>query len=330
MNNQFLLFWSVFVPLGFLLVTGRPYIGFLQRRMMGQFIREDGPQSHQGKAGTPTSGGVLVLLAALTGILGLWLVVPQLAWNAPFMTTVLLILVLGALGFSDDYLKIAKKKNKGLSGYSKLMVQGAAGLVIGIVLMQTGNPTGQVNLFGKAALTLKFAYPLWAALVITGMSNAVNLTDGLDGLASGAALLSFLGLFAMMLFTGHADFALLSLMMGSACLGFLVFNRYPASIFMGDTGSLAIGGAIGAIALAGKIELLLLLIAPIFIIETLSVILQVISFKTTGKRIFKMSPLHHHFELCGWHERWVTFSFCGVQCLGCALALLLYGGGVAL
>jgi phospho-N-acetylmuramoyl-pentapeptide-transferase len=234
------------------------------------------------------------------------------------------LMAFGSLGFVDDYLKISKKKNKGVSGYTKLAVQVIAGLVTGWFVMQSVPQGSQVSGFGLFTIPLGYVYPLLAAFIITGASNAVNLTDGLDGLASATALLTFITL-ALMLFAMHqVALGLLSLCLAGAALGFLMFNRNPARIFMGDTGSLALGGAFGALVVLGKLECWALLLGAIFIVETLSVILQVYFFKTTGKRIFRMSPLHHHFELGGWSENRVVYSFVTFQFFCCTLAVFLY------
>jgi phospho-N-acetylmuramoyl-pentapeptide-transferase len=307
-------------PLILSLLLGQPYINFLRKRYMGQYIREDGPQSHLSKAGTPTAGGVLILLAFLFGLGCLAYLRPGFL-STPVLLVAGVTIVFGLLGFVDDYLKISKKKNKGVSGYTKLIVQVVAGAAVGWWAMQ--QPNGSVvDFFGLVQFELGWLYLAFAAFVVTACSNAVNLTDGLDGLASGTALITFMTL-SMMLLPTQPDLALVSMMLAGAALGFLVFNRYPARIFMGDTGSLALGGALGALAVAGKVEFWLTLLAAIYIAETLSVILQVISFKTTGKRIFRMSPLHHHFELGGWKETKVVFSFVTVQFLACGLALWL-------
>ncbi|HEY9745500.1 MAG TPA: phospho-N-acetylmuramoyl-pentapeptide-transferase [Oculatellaceae cyanobacterium] len=315
--------WAGLAPLGLVLAVGSPYIGFLKKRYMGQYIREDGPQAHQSKAGTPTAGGVLILAGVLFGFICLS-VLKQLAFPTVQVLWVLgITLVFGALGFVDDYLKISKKKNKGVSGYTKLAVQICSGLALGIWAMQQ-NPTGAISIFGLAELPLGWLYPAFAAFVITGASNAVNLTDGLDGLASGTTFMTFMAFSLILFAAGQPDLALVSQMLAGAALGFLMFNRHPARVFMGDTGSLALGGALGALAVTGRMELWLTLLASVYIIEALSVILQVISFKTTGKRIFRMSPLHHHFELGGWHETRVVYAFVTFQFLCCVLAVFLY------
>lgn len=315
---------AALTPLAVSMALGGPYIEFLRKRYMGQYIREDGPQSHQSKAGTPTAGGVLILLSFFAGV-GLLIALKGSALlTPPVLLTLGVTLVFGLLGFVDDYLKISKKKNKGVSGYTKLIVQVLAGLVTGWYVMQSAPNGGDVSVFGLFQLPLGYLYPLLSAFIITGASNAVNLTDGLDGLASGTSLMTFITLALILFVNGAMELGLLSLGLAGAALGFLLFNRYPARIFMGDTGSLALGGAFGALVVLGRIECWALLLGAIFIVETLSVILQVYSFKTTGKRIFRMSPLHHHFELGGWSENRVVYSFVTFQFLCCTLAVFLY------
>jgi phospho-N-acetylmuramoyl-pentapeptide-transferase len=314
---------AALVPLAVSLLAGGPYIKWLQSKMMGQYIREDGPQSHLAKAGTPTAGGLLILASVLVGVIAITVMKGRSFLFAPVGTVLVVLLVFGALGFSDDALKIFKKKNKGVTGYTKLAVQVLTGLLAGWMSMRD-NPGGIISLFGLAEIPLGLAYPLFSAFVITGASNSVNLTDGLDGLAAGTAVMTFMT-FSLFLFLTHSiDLALLAQMLAAACVGFLFFNRHPARVFMGDTGSLALGGAMGAMAVAGHLELWLIFLAILYIMETLSVILQVASFKTTGKRIFRMSPLHHHFELGGWSELRVVYTFISIQFAGCALAVLLY------
>ncbi len=317
---------AAIAPLGFSMAVGNQYIDFLRKRYMGQYIREDGPQSHFSKAGTPTAGGVLILLSFGFALLAL-----TLLSGSPFLTTPVLLvagvtLVFGLLGFVDDYLKISKKKNKGVSGYTKLAVQVVAGLAVGWHVLQTA-PAGSVDFFGLFSVDLGWLYPVFAAFVITATSNAVNLTDGLDGLASSTSLLAFMTLAMLLVVIGQVNLALVALALAGAALGFLLFNRYPARIFMGDTGSLALGGALGALAVLGRIEFWLVPLGAVFVLEALSVILQVLSFKTTGKRIFRMSPLHHHFELGGWKETKVVYSFVTFQFFCCMTAVFLYNRG---
>lgn len=318
---------ATLAPFGLSMALGNPYIDFLRKRYMGQYIREDGPQSHQSKAGTPTAGGVLILASFLFAVVVLACVKGLSFLTAPVLLVTAVTLVFGLLGFVDDYLKISKKKNKGVSGYTKLAVQIVAGLVVGWFAMQTA-PAGEVSFFGLFSVSLGWLYPVFAAFVITATSNAVNLTDGLDGLASGTSLMTFMTLGMLLMVALQPNLAMLSLALAGAALGFLLFNRYPARIFMGDTGSLALGGALGAVVVLAHMEFWVLLLGAIFVLEALSVVLQVLSFKTTGKRIFRMSPLHHHFELGGWKETKVVYSFVTFQFFCCMLAVFLYNGGI--
>ena len=314
-------------PFAFSQVLGGKYIDFLKQRYMGQYIREDGPQSHLSKAGTPTAGGVLILAAFIVGLIAVAAVQGPSFLTPPVLLVAGITIAFGLLGFVDDYLKISKKKNKGVSGYTKLMVQVVVGAALGVYVMLNSPNGSTVSLFGLANIQLGWLYPLFTAFVITGASNSTNLTDGLDGLASGTLLMSFMTLSLLLFGISQPDLAMVSQALAGACLGFLLFNRYPARIFMGDTGSLALGGALGALVILGKVEMWIALLGAVYILESLSVILQVISFKTTGKRIFKMSPLHHHFELCGLKETQVVYSFVTFQFLCCLMAVFLYNRG---
>ncbi len=316
-------------PLLLSLLLGGRYIAFLQKRYMGQYIREDGPQSHLSKAGTPTAGGVLILICMALPVLLLGWIHGQAFFTPSLASLMLVTFGLGGLGFIDDYLKITKKQNKGVTGYMKLMVQFGLGYAIGWIAMNTNaNPHGTLHIFNWAQFNLELAYPFYTAFVVMATSNALNLTDGLDGLASGTALLSFMTLSMMLAISKQPGLSLLSQAFAGASLGFLVFNRNPARIFMGDTGSLALGGALATLAMLGGFDFWLILLASVYILETLSVIIQVVSFKTRGKRVFRMSPLHHHYELGGWSETRVVFTFVTFQFVTCALAGILYNFSV--
>lgn len=315
------------IPFLFSLLAGSRYIRFLQSRYMGQYIREDGPQGHHAKKGTPTAGGVLILASVLLGITVLGLARGASFLYGPVFLVVATTVILGCLGFIDDYLKIAKKNNNGISGYLKLATQAGVGLAIGYCAQQLNPSQGTLNILGLFQLQLGIFYPVFAALIVTATSNAVNLTDGLDGLAAGTTLLSFMTLSLILLASGQVDLAIAAQAFTGATLGFLIFNRHPARIFMGDTGSLALGGALAALAILGRLEFCLLLVGPVFVVEALSVIFQVISYKTTGKRLFKMSPIHHHFELCGWKETQVVYRFVTFQFLCCIATIFLYNRG---
>lgn len=282
-------------------------IPMLRRLKFGQSIREEGPQSHMKKAGTPTMGGIIFLLSIIitTVVCGLLLDI--------FTTqTVVLLLVFigfGIIGFLDDGIKVIFKRNLGLTSLQKLIGQ----IVIAIaafLLLRLGTFDTAITIpFTEWQLDLGVLYVAFLIFWLVGFSNAVNLTDGLDGLVAGTASIAFAAFGVLALFNEQADIALFAFAVTGALLGFLIFNANPAKVFMGDTGSLALGGALAMISVLVKQELLLLLIGLVFVIETLSVILQVGSFKLRKKRIFKMSPIHHHFELSGWSEWKVVLVF---------------------
>lgn len=312
------------IPVILWLLVGPKYIQFLQKKMYGQFIREDGPQHHHKKAGTPTMGGVLILITVLVTLLGFVLLDAHLC-TMNILWCTLAMVTLGALGFLDDFKKIAKKHNKGITGWTKLAIQVTLGLLIGLwVMVSTGRDS--ISLFGLGWLHMGWFYPLFTSFVLTGGSNAYNLTDGVDGLAASTGFVTFVALSFMLMHS--PDLMLVSLLLAGGCLGFLYFNRHPARIFMGDTGSLALGAVMAALVILGKIELSLALAGIVYIVEAMSVIIQVLYFKVThGKRIFKMSPIHHHFELSGWKEPKIVLTFTLLQALFSLLAVLLYNKG---
>lgn len=282
-------------------------IPVLRRLKFGQSIREEGPKHHQVKAGTPTMGGVIIILAvALT----------TLKYAQTSMDVVILLLAaisFGLIGFADDYIKVVKKRNLGLRPRQKLGWQMSATLLIFAVLWWHWHQIGQdflVSLpFTHLALDLGAFYALFMLLILLATTNAVNLTDGLDGLLSGTAAIVFAAYAMYAYWHTEYDVALFSAAMVGVLLGFLVFNRHPARVFMGDTGSLAIGGSLAMVAVLTHSELGLILFGLVFVVETLSVVIQVFTFQTFGKRVFRMSPLHHHFELSGWSEWGVVTAF---------------------
>lgn len=289
-------------------------IPFLRRLKFGQSIREEGPKSHQKKSGTPTMGGTMILLSIVVTT-----IVMTSKYSELSVQTYLLLFVtigFGLLGFLDDFIKVVMKRNLGLTSKQKLFGQIVISFIFYFILRQNEFSTTVSIPLTDISFDLGWLYVFFIIFWLVGFSNAVNLTDGLDGLVSGTAAIAF-GAFAVLSWNqGAYDVAIFSLAVVGAVLGFLVFNAHPAKVFMGDTGSLALGGAIATIAILTKLEILLIIIGGIFVVETLSVILQVISFKTTGKRIFRMSPLHHHYELIGWSE-WrvvVTFWTVGLIC----------------
>jgi len=313
-------------------------INKLRDFQIGQHIREEGPQSHKAKAGTPTMGGILIVVS---------IVMPTLMWadlRNPFVwIAVLSTLAFGAVGFVDDYFKVAKKRNLGLTAREKIAFQILISVALGIALLYLMNQglystkltvpffkTFTPDLLIDRMLPTPFfiiaylPFLFFIGVVIVGCSNAVNLTDGLDGLAIGCVLIASAALTALTYVTGHrilsdyldvqyiqraGEVTIFCGSMVGASLGFLWYNAHPAEVFMGDVGSLALGGAIGMVAIVIKQELLLVFIGGVFVVEAMSVMMQVVSFKTRGKRIFLMSPLHHHFELKGWKESKIIIRF---------------------
>ena len=292
-------------------VLGKIGIPMLRSLHAQQSIREEGPESHQAKAGTPTMGGAFMMIAL---VLGVAIFAP---WNVG--TGMLLFLTLGhsLLGFFDDFVKAVKKRNLGLTAKQKLLGQFILAAVFCYCITEIMVvPTTLWIPVADVQFQLGWGYYVLAFLIIVGATNAVNLTDGLDGLASGtsavaAIAFSVIGLMAASMTNsiGAESVAYFGAIVAAVCLGFLVYNVNPAKVFMGDTGSLALGGAFAAMAILTKTELLLVVIGGIFVMEALSVIIQVISFKTRGVRVFKMSPIHHHFELSGWAEQTVVNRF---------------------
>lgn len=303
------------------------FIDFLKRQALGQYIREDGPQGHLAKQGTPTGGGLLMLLLVTFTLVLMPLLQPVSAVNYwPWTGWFLLVLwLVGGLGLLDDWLKLMKKHNKGADGYTKLAVQALAGGLTAVALLQLV-PESPVTGWGSwwVVPLSPLVYAGWCALVVTATSNAVNLTDGLDGLAASTGLVA-LAAVAVLLLAGLPVtltplwVAVLAWM--GALAGFLVYNRHPALVFMGDSGSLALGASLAFFLLAVRAEWLLLLLGGVFVWEALSVVLQVVSFKRTGKRLFRMAPFHHHLELGGMPEQAIV-SWLTVAQLGGAVAAI--------
>ncbi|HZM70343.1 MAG TPA: phospho-N-acetylmuramoyl-pentapeptide-transferase [Candidatus Cryosericum sp.] len=306
------------------LALGPRLISRLREFQIGQQIRPEGPLSHQSKKGTPTMGGLLILIAVI---------LPSLLWadpSNPFVWIVLIsTLLYGVIGFLDDYLKITRKRSLGLTARQKLASQWFVALLVGLALLSLAraglySTVLSIPFFKRWTPDLDVFFVPWAMLVIVGAANAVNLTDGLDGLAIGSSLIAT-GTYTILAYiAGHAKVAEylgvvnvrgtgeLAVICGAfvgASLGFLWFNCNPAQVFMGDVGSMALGGAIGTVAILIKQEILLVFVGGLFVIEAVSVILQVGSFKMRGKRIFRMAPIHHHFELSGWPEQKVVIRF---------------------
>lgn len=312
-------FYAVAASCGMTILLGLWLIPVLHRLKFGQIVRTDGPVRHLEKTGTPTMGGIIFIpVIAFCSLL-------FSGFSKDALIVTLSMICFGAIGFIDDYIKVAKRRSLGLGAKQKLALQLIFSLgLTSYVLINFKDPYNILMPFSHEIINLGFWYiPITMIIVIMGTVNSVNLTDGLDGLVAGiTAILSLM--YAMFLVkNGYGGLAISACAICGACLGFLIFNRYPAKVFMGDTGSLALGGAIAAIAVLSRSHFYLAIFGIIFVAEALSVILQVISFKTTGKRIFKMSPIHHHFELCGWSEVKVVRVFLTATFIAGIIALLI-------
>lgn len=325
--NIFVLLITIAIAFLITVLLSPIIIPFLRRLKFGQSIREEGPKSHQKKTGTPTMGGVMIVISIVITSL---IMVMRLSPNGIGYELWILVLVLlgyGLLGFLDDFIKVAMKRNLGLTSKQKMLGQIVIAAVVYVILHIQDFPT-YIQIPGTTIQwDLGWGYALLIIFMLVGSSNAVNLTDGLDGLLAGTAAIAF-GAFAILAWYGlpQHEVVIFSLAVVGSLLGFLVFNAHPAKVFMGDTGSLALGGAIAAVAILTKMEILLVIIGGVFVIETLSVIIQVISFKTTGKRVFKMSPLHHHYELLGWSEWRVVTTFWLIGLVFAALGIYIEVG----
>ena len=296
------------------------FIAFLRRREFGQNIREEGPSGHHAKAGTPTMGGIIIFTAFAVP----FLILSTRDWKA--MGVFGGAIACALLGFADDYTKIVRRRSLGLRARTKLVVTVVISLGLWWVATQKAglHPTVKLR-FVDVEFDIGPLYPLFIYLVVAGTSSAVNLTDGLDGLAAGCAaivLLAYIGI--TFITTGMSDLTMLAACLVGACVGFLWFNSFPASIFMGDTGSLGLGGAIAGLAIMTKTEVLLILLGGIFVIEALSVVIQVFSFQTFRKRVFLMAPIHHHFELKAWSETKIILRFWIVAVACAAIAFTVY------
>jgi phospho-N-acetylmuramoyl-pentapeptide-transferase len=299
---------------------GPKFIEFLREQEFGQQIREEGPEGHHGKAGTPTMGGLVLILSVSVPFLILS------DYRAASLAVLGTTLASAGLGFADDLLKLQRKRSLGVSGRTKLVVQAlmAIGLWIAVREYVGLEDTLRLRII-DASIDLGFLYPVLIFLVLAGATNGVNLTDGLDGLAAGCSAIVLLAFTAMTFITsGQEDLALLSACLVGACVGFLWFNSFPAAVFMGDTGSLGLGGAIAALAVLTKTEVLLLIIGGIFVIEALSVAIQVFAFQRFRRRVFLMAPIHHHFELMAWSETKIILRFWIIAAIGAAIGFTLY------
>jgi phospho-N-acetylmuramoyl-pentapeptide-transferase len=298
---------------------GPKFIDYLRMKEFGQQIREEGPAGHHGKAGTPTMGGL---------IMGLAVAIPFLIlgrYDAASLAVFGTAAASAALGFVDDWTKITHKRSLGVSGRRKLLAQLVISLGLWYVAIEVVHLQPELNFrIFDAHLYLGPLYPLLIFLVLAGATNGVNLTDGLDGLAAGCSAIVLLAFTAMTLSSNNQDLALICACLVGACVGFLWFNSFPAAIFMGDTGSLMLGGAIAAIAVMTQTEVLLLIIGGIFVIEALSVLIQVFSFQRFRKRVFLMAPVHHHFELMAWSETKIILRFWIVAAICSSIGFVLF------
>ena len=309
---------SAAISAGVVLLLGPIAIPILHKLKFGQSIRTEGPQSHQAKSGTPTMGGIFLIAGIVIAT------VIRAEWTAEIFLALFILLGHFVLGFLDDYIKVVKKRNLGLKARQKLAGQILISVVtILIATQELGiETTLWLPVIGET-VDLGIFYYILVLFVIVGASNAVNLTDGLDGLASGNMAIASSCYGVICLLTGHENLAIFCAAIVGACIGFLKFNFHPAKVFMGDTGSLALGGAFAAVGILTHTELLLVVVGLVFVCEALSVIIQVISFQTTGKRVFRMSPIHHHFELGGWREIKVVTVFWAVGLIAGVIGLTM-------
>ncbi|MDQ0159182.1 phospho-N-acetylmuramoyl-pentapeptide-transferase [Alkalibacillus salilacus] len=300
------------------------FIPFLKRLKFGQSIREEGPESHQVKSGTPTMGGLMIIFATVIASLALTWFETSLLMTKELAIALIVLVGYGLIGFLDDFIIIAKKRNLGLTSKQKMLAQIVIAVVVYWILHNSDFSTAVTLPGTDLSLEFGWLYSVLILLMLVGTSNAVNLTDGLDGLVSGTASIAFAAFGIIGWAYGlPSEIVIFTFAMVGALLGFLVFNSHPAKVFMGDTGSLAVGASLAIIAILMKLELLLILIGGVFVVETLSVMLQVIVFKATGQRVLKMSPLHHHYELSGWSEWRVVATFWTVGFICAALGVYI-------
>ena len=313
------------------ILAGPKFINFLRRNEFGQMIREEGPAGHAVKQGTPTGGGLMIVISMTLPFLALS------HWTAEGLTVFGVTMACATIGLADDYIKVRHRRSLGLSGRWKLLFIAGITIGVGFVVQDLDFDTAVYVPVVDWRVQLAFAFYLLLFLILAGAANGANLTDGIDGLAVGVGIIALLTFTAMNVFTyirssqvaPERDFAALDqAILGAAliggAIGFLWYNAFPAEVFMGDTGSMAIGGALGGFAIMSQSELLLILIGGIFVIEALSVILQVVSYKRWGRRIFLMTPIHHHFEMKAWSETKIMVRFWIMAAILCAAAFALY------
>lgn len=316
MNNMFAITIATICAFAICAFTGPFIIPALRRLKFGQEIREVGPSWHKSKSGTPTMGGLMFILAVtVSGLL--------LFRDRRGIMLMAISLAFGAIGFADDYIKVVKKRNLGLTALQKFLAQ----VFVSVVFVLAGMhfkvfDTSIILPFMNRPVDLTWLYIPFAIFIMIGVPNSVNLTDGIDGLASSVSAVVSIFLTFLALAYNELTVAKFAAAVTGGCLGFLLFNAYPAKVFMGDTGSLFLGGAICAAALMLEAPLALVIAGFVFVMETLSVIIQVASFKTTGKRVFKMTPIHHHFEMCGWNERKIVISAIILSAILCTIAYI--------
>lgn len=315
--------WYLILPMviAFLVtaVLGPVVIPWLTKLKFGQEILEIGPNWHKNKAGTPTMGGMMFIAGVCVSVVSALLAF----FDIRLLMMLLIATGFGVIGFVDDYVKVVKKRNLGLTAKQKFLLQAILSVIYILVLKETGNLNTEIVIpfMAKTVEIPWILYIIFILFVVTGTVNAVNLTDGIDGLATSITVVValFFGIAATM-FKSSAETIFAMALLGG-CLGFLMFNKHPAKVFMGDTGSLFLGGAISVVAVGLGMPLVLIICGFVYLFETLSVILQVASFKMTGKRIFKMSPIHHHFEMCGWREVKIVSVFTLVTLVLCIISV---------
>jgi phospho-N-acetylmuramoyl-pentapeptide-transferase len=313
------------------IAIGPRFIAFLRANEFGQHIREDGPEHHSSKQGTPTMGGLLILLAATIGFL------PMTHFRLQALTVLFATLACGAIGFLDDFIKLTRARSLGLRGRWKMLLLAAVTAVVAVVAHHLHLSTDVYVPIADVSIPLSYGWYVFLFLVIAGAANGTNLADGVDGLAAGTGIISIFTFTAMMIVSfvrsstnpAHRnltklDLAIIGAALIGAAIGFLWYNAFPAEVFMGDTGSMAFGGAIATFAIMTKTEVLLLLIGGIFVIQALSVMIQVFGFKYFGRRVFLMAPIHHHFEMKAWSETKIMVRFWIVAGILCSAGFALY------
>lgn len=325
------LIYTIIIGFAITLILGPLVIPYLKRLKVGQTIREEGPQSHKSKSGTPTIGGIIIILSIIITS------VTAGVMNTDLMVALLATVAFGVIGFIDDFIKVVLKRSLGLRAYQKIVLQTIVAVVLALYQSNVSSTGTKIlvpfiqgslnigNIVIPQYLDIGILYIPFIVFVVIATVNSVNLTDGLDGLASGVTLIvaAFFSLIALN--WGQPSLAIFAGAVTGACLGFLRFNSHPAQVFMGDTGSLALGGAIATLAILMNIALIIPIVGGIYFAESVSVILQVASYKLTGKRIFKMSPLHHHYELSGWPETKVVIVFWSITVVLCLIGIVALG-----